>query len=471
MQALTQETVFEARRKARRASFFLFCLLAGMYLAFFNVLAWLWGYRTWLWHPRPHPFEPLAFLAVSAAAVLVALFHYFSASQKPLEEVLARLGARPADPDDSVHQVFANLVSEAEAACGVRPIQPVVLAESGLNAWSLQDGQGHCALGVTEGLLARLNRQELGAVVAHEAAHLAQRDSRLNTQACALLGGFDALVRWLQPDYDNVRGAATPPSAALWLVAAMMRGMARLVYTALSREREYLADAQAVRMCGGALDLAGALHELLYRPRSVAGVAGMGAIFIADPEDSSFENGEGVLSGLFSTHPPLSRRMERLLAWGKVDPGEFEKSMAAKPQVHLESRTAVREGGLDLKCGHCGIGLESWRVEGALLARCPSCHGSLLKPGVLERLLTRDWIRYSGADLEKAKAWQASQAGKAYGSGLEGACPPCPSCSHEMKKTMHSLYTRTIVERCVSCHSLWCPAGALELMHALAQQE
>jgi len=168
---LPATTVFEAKARNRRDTVVLFAVLVVLYVLFFNLIALtLFGDLGRLLlslQGRGFSFGQMAGW-VSAVAVAVAFVHFLIARSKTLDSVLDILGAKSADPRDRYHQVFTNLVAEAESATGIRPIRPVVIPTPGCNAFAVADGKGRAALGVTEGLLTRLERNELSAGVAHE---------------------------------------------------------------------------------------------------------------------------------------------------------------------------------------------------------------------------------------------------------------------------------------------------------------
>lgn len=192
--ALPVETVFEAKQRTRRATFYLFILLVILYILFANLLticAYLFG-RVWVHAKDPSDLETLV-LWTTLVAAIVAAAHFFFVRAKTLDDMLGQIGAKPADDKDAYHHEFINLVQEAEAATGIQGIRPVVLASPGCNAFSLMDGQDRSAIGATEGLLSKLTRAELSSVVAHEAAHLVHEDSRLVATACFLFAVFERI--------------------------------------------------------------------------------------------------------------------------------------------------------------------------------------------------------------------------------------------------------------------------------------
>ena len=339
---LPATTVFEAKARNRRDTILLFAVLVVLYVLFFNLIALtLFGDLGRLLlslQGRGFSFGQMTGW-VSAVAVAVAFVHFLIARSKTLEDVLEILGARPADPHDRYHQVFMNLVAEAESAIGIRPIRPVVLPTPGSNAFAVADGRGRAALGVTEGLLTRLERNELSAVVAHEASHLLHGDSRLMTTACSLFGILGSIRSGLgRGASGSRRGAARSHRGGsgrmvlAWLVASAGYFLTKMVCMALSRRREFLADEHAVHLCKDPLALAQALSKVAGKYRGGGGDVneGYAPLFIMNPAESRLDEGTGFLSDLFSTHPPLPERLSRLMGFARMNARMFQERMEMK---------------------------------------------------------------------------------------------------------------------------------------------
>jgi heat shock protein HtpX len=184
------------------------------------------------------------------------------------------------------------------------------------NAFATGRNPSHAAVAVTEGALRLLERRELAGVLAHELAHVANRDTLISTVAATLAGlishaaqmifWFGGAVLGGRHDDDDDRGSALG-NLGLLLVAPVA---ATLLQLAVSRSREYAADETGAALCGDPLALADALAkihrgvELMPYNRAPA----TSHLFIVNPLA-----GSGVLS-LFSTHPPVEERVRRLRA-------------------------------------------------------------------------------------------------------------------------------------------------------------
>jgi heat shock protein HtpX len=544
--ALPSETVFEAKQRSRRATRWLFLVLLGIYIVFFNLIAFGFGAILWalfsrrsVWSLLSRGMDGSGFRGILAGATLlgvgVAWAHFIWVRRRPLDQILRGMNASWADRRDDYHAGFMNVVLEAEAATNVRPIRPVVIPTTGCNAFSVQDGQGRSAIGVTEGLLARLDRSELSAVVCHEAAHLLHEDAKLSTTASALFGVFgrirSAMQTWLSAGRARHRsfGQAAVVQVLIWIVASMGQAFSRLVYMAISRKREFLADAAAVQMCKDPLSLAEALHKISNGYRGQVEVPdGFSSIFIVPPGFSRLDGGRHLVSVLFSTHPPMEDRLAKLLQWAKTDLRTFQQGLEqerkkaegdAAPRGFYVHRGECWEGPLEpaqlvasgltpghwvcpagenenrigrasqlpellsllagksgsastkWKCPRCKVPLSKADYEGAPVLRCAFCGGHLLRAGVLERLIARRDESFTPEEIERAGIWRAGRRG-----AIKKLCDfewiRCPFCGHEMTKVIHSVLTQVVIDRCLaySCHAVWCDSRELETIQILVER-
>jgi heat shock protein HtpX len=536
---LPADTVFEAKERNRRATFFLLGSLIFLYVFFFDLLALaLYVWLTATVRHLPSDFA-IIFVWSSGLALAAALVHFNLARNRPLDSLLSQIGAVDADQADQLHLTFIHVVEEAAAAIGAPRVRAVVLSAPGLNAFSMEDGRGQKAIGITEGLLAKLNRSELSAVVAHEAAHLLHEDSRLVTTACFLFGVFGALRAFLGGALNmgagssvggRKRGGGVFVVLVLWLISSIGYLMTKLIFMAVSREREYLADADGAQMCKDPLALAESLYKISNRYRGGLS-ATFSALFIVNPQESELDEGEGWFSNLFSTHPPMGKRLKKLLDWAKSDLASLQAldareekdggSGAAPPtngsdaafmayqkgqwtgpftpdqmfsagllipgnwvcpaggqEVAQVSQTPVLlsflqaasgSPGADL-CPRCKVGLTEARYEGAEILKCGFCKGTLLKAGVLERLISRGSRVFTAEEIQKAQGWRNAQKGSIAQRDHFPAIS-CPYCQNHMGKFVYSLLTQVIIDRCMNedCGAVWCDGGELEMIQTLVE--
>lgn len=300
-------------------------------LALLVVMGWTIG---WVWSPAPAPpqflpdvestgpvpsaglFPPYALFGVGAAIVLwsILLGTAFVGGEQLL---LAQAGAREVTKREAARLV--NLVEEMQLAAGLRTTPRVFLINSPVpNAFAVGRTPERAAVAVTTGLLAQLNRDELQGVIAHEVAHIVNRDTRFMTLAGVTVGAIVMLADLLRhtrfAGYDNRRdrGQGQGLAVIVALVLAVLAPLlAQLLYFACSRRREFLADACAARFTRYPEGLASALEK-------IAGGQ------VAEEEHSRVLAPMYIVSplaahgpaGWFSTHPATGDRIRILRAMG-----------------------------------------------------------------------------------------------------------------------------------------------------------
>jgi hypothetical protein len=208
------------------------------------------------------------------------------------------------------------------------PVPPVYrVPGEGINAFAAGFAPTDAVVGLTDGALARLGRDELQGVIGHEFSHILNGDMRLNLRLIAVLHGIQFLAQAGRLLLDSERGSGSRDKSAgavLGLgLALMLLGSAgvffgRLIKAGVSREREFLADASAVQFTRNPLGLADAL-------RRIAALSEHGGVASPRAEEAShlfFAQAIAVrVNSLFATHPPLETRIRRLdPAWdGRID--------------------------------------------------------------------------------------------------------------------------------------------------------
>ncbi len=225
--------------------------------------------------------------------------------------VLKMYRAQPADPAQfaSLHATVERLVARA----GLPKPAVYVLPSPGANAFATGRNPQHSAVAVTAGLLQMLDEQELEGVLAHELAHIKNRDILVSTIAATMAGAITMMARMI--GYSAMFGGSRDRDGggALGALAMMIVAplAAMVVQMAVSRTREYKADATGARIVGHPHGLMSALQKLEHASQRVPTQASptTAHMFIVQP----FSGG---LKGLFSTHPPMQERIQRLRSLG-----------------------------------------------------------------------------------------------------------------------------------------------------------
>ncbi len=242
---------------------------------------------------------------------------------------LARwLGGRELNPltDDPDEQRLINVVSEMALASGT-PIPAVYLLddEPGINAFAAGYNADKAVIGVTRGCLDQLNRDELQGVIGHEFSHILNGDMALNLKLIGVIHGLlliyiagRVVLRWgyyggssRRSKDDKSAGAVLAAALAMVVIGYLGVLCGRLIKSAVSREREFLADASAVQFTRNPEGLTGALRKI--------GQISAGSTMVSPMAETAshllFGEANGNLSflgGWFATHPPLGERLRRL---------------------------------------------------------------------------------------------------------------------------------------------------------------
>jgi heat shock protein HtpX len=259
-------------------------------------------------------FKLLAF--TSALSFIIAFFHFFEARKFGAKLILKRLEAQPPDLADRYHKQLADTVEEIRIASGLPKVTPLIMPSSAINSMALIAADNTPNVVVTEGLLAEFTRDELEAVASHEIAHIIRGDAFYITLVCSLANFFERLREALEPEKPIQAGSAQTErgggSPLLYLVVSFSALIMRLLSTLVSREREILADAASVELCRNPKALARAIYKA-HLKNSFVGDFNLtySPLFIVPPESSG--ESDGFFARLFSSHPPLMKRI-RLLA-------------------------------------------------------------------------------------------------------------------------------------------------------------
>lgn len=241
-----------------------------------------------------------------ALAVVLNLGAYFFSDRL----VLRMHGARPLAPNDA--PALHDMVHELAARAGIPVPRLYVIESPHANAFATGRNPERGVVAVTRGILQALDLRELRGVVAHEIAHIRNRDVLIASVAATIAAAVSYIGNLLQWTTIFGGGQQDRGGQGTGLLAALVAPIgATMVQLAISRSREYLADETAARLTGEPAALASALARLSASAERLPGDVEPAAasLFIVNP----FAGAEG-LATLFSTHPPLRERIKRLRA-------------------------------------------------------------------------------------------------------------------------------------------------------------
>lgn len=250
-----------------------------------------------------------------------------STAATPVDECIAN---SKTDDERLRYRQFDNIVEEMAIASGLPKPKAYIVPDDDPNAFATGRDPEHASIAVTDGLLKSLDREELQGVVAHEMGHIRNLDIRLMTVVAALLGAILLLADWSMRSmrYGAGRsggsrrgggkgkggGAVLLVFLVVWLLAAIVAPLAgRMLAMALSRRREYLADATGAELTRNPLGLARALEKIEgFAGPTVSVKRGTAHLCIADPLGMQLNQKEGGWANLWATHPPMARRISAL---------------------------------------------------------------------------------------------------------------------------------------------------------------
>ncbi|UCG43851.1 MAG: M48 family metalloprotease [candidate division WOR-3 bacterium] len=285
----------------------LFVLLFTLILAVIGMGLGLWfGWDWWV------------YALFGIGIVLYNLVLYFNSSRI----ALAVNGARPAGTEE--FKQLHNVVEEVAIAAGLPKPGVYVIETEAPNAFATGRDPEHASIAVTRGLVEMMSRDELQGVVAHELAHIRNYDILMMT-VVAIIGGIiilfrDVFLRWglffgggRRRRSSAGRGGGGQVQLILMIVGLVLAILApllvALIRSAISRQREYLADASGAYIVRNPNGLASALSKLAGTRQKLRSASNATAhMFITNP----FAKDRDISSSWFSSHPPLADRIDRL---------------------------------------------------------------------------------------------------------------------------------------------------------------
>lgn len=337
---------FEQQDHARRQTrtlIILFALAVIAIVAAVNVamaLVWSWTQSGYVLGMREYPkgffaTNTVITLALIAGGTLIEMFNLREGG----DAVAKMAGGRLVAPNsvDQQERRLLNVVEEMALASGIACPKVYLLdREDAINAFAAGYNRDEAVVAVTRGTIARLTRDELQGVVGHEFSHILNGDMRLNVRLIGLLFGIQMIAGFGQHlmnfgsrTWSSRSSNDKGPSARLVLIASGLALLAigyigiffgRLIKAAVSRQREFLADASAVQFTRNADGIGGALRKIGGLSRTMKlgsriqhpNAEQLSHLFLGAPKPS-------LISGLFATHPPIEERLRRIYG-RKVDP-------------------------------------------------------------------------------------------------------------------------------------------------------
>jgi heat shock protein HtpX len=325
--------LFDQQESNRRRSFWLVTgfVLFFAWVGFGGDIAWYLMSNGPGESGRPGP-SPHVVPWIGIITTLIAGSVCWYSWKKGAERVLWATGAKEIlDPANDAERRLVNVVEEMAVASGLPRPRIFVVPDADPNAFATGIEPAKACIAVTEGLLTSLSREELQGVVAHEMAHVQNFDTRLMTLLAAMVGAIalmsDGMGRMLR--FGSFGGGRNRSSRSgdgkggnplaiiilvLWVITLILAPIiSRFLAMAVSRKREYLADATGAQFTRNPLALASALEKLDAAAAPTQAITkGAAHLCIVDPSASQLSQKEGFLGDVFSSHPPIRMRITRL---------------------------------------------------------------------------------------------------------------------------------------------------------------
>jgi heat shock protein HtpX len=307
-------STFYSEQAANRRNSFLLALLVVVVLAVFGyVIGYVIGYGNNAGSPVFWGIG--ATMIAVAVGLLMSIGSYFGGDKL----VLATSGAKEVDAQQAP-QLF-NVVNEMAVAAGIPMPKVYIIDEASPNAFATGRDPNHSSVAITTGLLNKLNREELQGVIGHELSHIRNYDIRFSMIVGVMVGSIALLAQFFlrytfffgggRRNNDNNNGGGG--LAIVFLIVGLILAVLAPIFTAMvqmavSRQREYLADASSVQLTRNPHGLESALAKIAADPVPLKSANGATQhLYIVNPLKKL-----GGGAALFSTHPPIVDRINRL---------------------------------------------------------------------------------------------------------------------------------------------------------------
>jgi heat shock protein HtpX len=236
--------------------------------------------------------------------------------------ILASVHGQPLTPDTPKHQMVLDVIQEMALAARLPVPKAYFIPDPAPNAFATGRNPEHSIICVTQGLIDNMDREELQGVIGHEMSHIADYDIRTMMMVAVLVGGIamlsDFMIRasfFSGRSRDSNRNDGAIIVILMIVLAVVAPFLSQLIAMAVSREREYLADASSVEFTRNPRALLRALQRIAETESPLKeGVRGTAHLFIVNPLAANADDDGGFFANLLSTHPPLRKRIERLQA-------------------------------------------------------------------------------------------------------------------------------------------------------------
>ena len=454
-------------------------------------------------------------------AALITFVLYISRTGSSIRDFLFAVNALPIDSEDFRHRRAQNIVNEISISAGIQPPHLYIFPSYIKNAFTVKLDDEHI-IALSEGVVGNMRRDEIQAIVAHEIGHIVNKDTEIKTFIASISGTLysaKALLGLTQTKKSNTEvkvGGKTRIGGlyiiTMYLYIRIILFVTRILSMMVSREREYLADVKSVEFTRNPEAMARALYVIEHdRIKQIINLThpSFSMLFLVNPVKDNVELKNNIFSRLFTTHPPTSERIKRMLALAHINPGEFyAKTMRERLQRKEEEKYFIKDGDewkgpftlKELKerfkdyhtlevftekfgkerllfkgeksgyvCPRCGGAFFYTYYEDIPIQMCENCKGVLIKGVRLKRSLIREDY-HPGKREEKEKVKDAfltkkKATGRTEVKDFDPSEPfNCPLCGQKMGRFFYSYETPIVVDFCYRCSLYFLDDGELDLL-------
>ncbi len=464
----------------------------------------------------------LPFYVYVIAAIITMVF-YFKRADGSIREFLFAINALPIDKEDFRHRRVENIINEISVAAGIKPPTLYIFPSYMKNAFTVKTEKENIVV-VSEGVVGNMRRDEIQAIVAHEIGHIVDKDTEIKTFIVSLTAGLvsaKSLLGFASPRNSNkrtgsgfgIRGRFGAYIIIMYFFLTITQIITKILSTMVSRQREYLADMKSVEFTRNPEALARALYIIDHdRINQLINLThpSYSMLFLVNPLKNGLDEKRGLFANLFSTHPPTTLRIRRMLELAHIDPGEFYmRKMKTRLGIDNEekqyfvkqkdkwlgpfSMKEIREKFKDLNmikifseshgtenfmlkgeksdysCPRCGGALYNTFFEDIPVTLCEKCGGVLIKGVRFKRSLIRE---DSHPDVKKKKEelktnfLKLKKEKKRIGVKDFDPSPSmnCPECGEKMARFFYSYNLPVVIDFCYKCDLYFLDKGELDLL-------
>ncbi len=451
----------------------------------------------------------------------VTFYFYLRRANSSIKDFLFAINALPIDKEDFKHRRTQNIINEISISAGIQPPQLYIFPSYIKNAFTVKMDKQHI-IAISEGVVGNMRRDEIQAIVGHEIGHIVNKDTEIKTFIASISGAMYSAKALLgfttgKGKSTNIRFDTRVRLGGLYIIVMFFYikfvvFITRILSMMVSRQREYLADVKSVEFTRNPEAMARALYIIDHdRIKQIINLThpAYSMLFLVNPIKDNIEVRNNLFSKLFTTHPPTSERIKRMLKLAHIDRGQFymttmrERLMKKNEEKFYIKNKDKWEGPFSLKelkerfgdyhtlevftekfgkerllfkgeksgyiCPRCGGALYNTFYEDIPIQMCENCKGVLIKGVRLKRSIIREDF-HPGKEQEKKKLkekflTQKKETGKTEVKDFDPSQPfNCPVCGQQMARFFYSYETPVVVDFCYRCSLYFLDDGELDLL-------